>query len=56
MMKLLVGFGYSTLFILLGIYILNTNNSNIGKIIGTSLIVYFSILMLLTMFKKKSSK
>ena len=52
MMKLLQGFGYSILFILLGIYILNTNDSTIGKIIGTSCIVFFSGILLWAIFKK----
>jgi hypothetical protein len=51
-MKLLQGFGYSILFILLGIYILNTNDSTIGKIIGTSCIVFFSGILLWAIFKK----
>ncbi|WP_405569670.1 hypothetical protein [Winogradskyella sp. Asnod2-B02-A] len=51
-MKLLQGFGYSILFILLGIYILNTSDSTIGKIIGTSCIVFFSGILLWAIFKK----
>ncbi len=51
-MKLLQGFGYSILFILLGIYILNTNDSTLGKIIGTSCIVFFSGLLLWAIYKK----
>jgi uncharacterized membrane protein len=51
-MKLLQGFGFSILFILLGIYILNTNDSTLGKIIGTSCIVFFSGLILWAIYKK----
>ncbi|SDI63298.1 hypothetical protein SAMN04489796_1176 [Winogradskyella thalassocola] len=57
MMKFLQGFGFSILFILLGLYILNTNDSTLGKIIGTACIVFFSGLILWAIFKKiKQSK
>jgi len=51
MMKFFQGFGYSIVFILLGIYILNTNDSTIGQVIGISCIVFFGSLLLWTIFK-----
>ena len=37
------GFGLSMLFILLGIYILNTTDSILGTIVGTANICFFGI-------------
>ncbi|MDX1279052.1 hypothetical protein [Oceanihabitans sediminis] len=45
------GFGFSLLFILLGIYILETSEMLIGKIIGTACIVFFGVLFALGIFK-----
>jgi hypothetical protein len=55
-LNFLKGFGLSILFVLLGIYILKTNDTLLGNIIGISCIVFFGILMLWGIFKmiKKS--
>lgn len=45
------GFGFSILFVLLGIYILKTNETLLGKIIGISCIVFFGTLMVWGVFK-----
>ena len=51
LIKLLQGFGFSILFVLLGIYILNTNDTLLGKIIGISCIVFFGVLLIWAIFK-----
>ena len=54
--SILKGSGFSILFVLLGIYILKTNETLLGNIIGITCIVFFGILMLWGIFKmtKKS--
>jgi hypothetical protein len=49
--KFIKGFGLSTLFILLGIYILNTTDSILGTIIGFANIAFFGILIIWAIFK-----
>jgi hypothetical protein len=44
--SIIKGFGLSTLFILLGIYILNTTDSILGTIIGIANIAFFGILII----------
>lgn len=41
LLKSLYGFGGSILFVLLGIYILRTNTTLLGKIIGIACIMFF---------------
>ncbi len=56
LISILKGFGFSILFVLLGIYILKTNETLLGKIIGISCILFFGILMIWGIIKmtKKS--
>ena len=51
-MKLLLGFEYSLLFVLLGVYILSTNDTISGNVIGTSCVVFFGGLMIWALLKK----
>ena len=52
LMKLLLGFEYSLLFVLLGVYILSTNDTISGNVIGTSCVVFFGGLMIWALLKK----
>jgi hypothetical protein len=49
--SIIKGFGLSALFVLLGIYILNTTNSILETIIGIANIAFFGILILWAIFK-----
>jgi hypothetical protein len=51
LLRILKGFGLSFLFIVLGIYILNTTDSIFGTIIGIANIVFFGVILLWAMFK-----
>lgn len=50
-LSILKGFGLSILFILLGIYIIKTNETILGKSIGVSCISFFGLLMIWGIFK-----
>lgn len=51
-MKPLFGFGLSILFVLLGIYFVNTKDTLLAKIIGFACIIFFGGLMIWAIFKK----
>lgn len=51
LLHILKRFGLSFLFIVLGIYILNTTNSILGTVIGVANIVFFGVLILWAIFK-----
>tara|TARA_R110001592_G_scaffold293538_1_gene563173 strand:+ start:673 stop:864 length:192 start_codon:yes stop_codon:yes gene_type:complete len=51
LLSILKGFGFSLLIVSLGIYILKTNETLLGQIIGISCVVFFGTLMLWGIFK-----
>lgn len=55
LLGLIKGFGLSILFILIGVYILKTNDTLFGNIIGFSCIIFFGIVMLWTIYKMTKS-